>query len=266
MYLNINNINLKATEKEVTKTIIKSTYEMWMDYLEVDVVIVGGGPSGLTAGRYLSNAGLKVLILERHLSYGGGTWGGGMGYPFITVQKPADEILREVGINLKEGTEENLFVADSVEVPTKLANAALDAGVKILTGIVVEDVILKNGKVSGVVINSYAIETAGLHVDPITIDAKYVIDATGHDASVSCILAKKNEDLNLNVPGERSLDATTGENQLIKNTKEWFPGLFVCGMASNATGSGYRMGAVFGGMYISGKIVADMILEKFNKE
>ena len=37
-------------------------------------------------------------------------------------------------------------------------------------------------------------------------------------------------------------------------------------MASNATHGGYRMGAVFGGMYISGKMVADMILEKLKNE
>jgi thiamine thiazole synthase len=264
--MDISNIDLNADEKAVTKTILKSTYEMWMDNLEVDVVIVGGGPSGLTAGRYLSNAGAKVLILERHLSFGGGTWGGGMGYPYITVQSPADEILREVGINLKEGEEEGLFVADSVEVPAKLGVGAIDAGVKILTGIVVEDVILKEGKVSGVVINSYAIDKAGLHIDPLTINAKYVIDATGHDASVACTLARKNKDLGIVVPGEKSLWAEKGENGLLNNTKELFPGLFVCGMASNATHGGYRMGAVFGGMYISGKIVADMILEKLKNE
>jgi thiamine thiazole synthase len=263
--MDISKIDLKADEKAVTKSIFKATYEMWMDNLEVDVVIVGGGPSGLTAGRYLADAGVKVLILERHLSFGGGTWGGGMGCPYITVQSPADEILSEVGIKLEEG-EDGLFVADSVEVPAKLGTGAIDAGAKVLTGIVVEDVILKEGKVSGVVINSYAINKAGLHIDPLTINAKYVIDATGHDASVACTLARKNEDLGLVIPGEKSLWADEGENGLLKYTKELFPGVFVCGMASNATHGGYRMGAVFGGMYISGKIVADMILEKLKNE
>jgi len=37
-----------------------------------DVIIIGGGPNGLTAGAYLSKAGLKVLVLERSYEAGGG--------------------------------------------------------------------------------------------------------------------------------------------------------------------------------------------------
>ncbi|MBW9221761.1 sulfide-dependent adenosine diphosphate thiazole synthase [Methanothermococcus sp. SCGC AD-155-C09] len=252
-------------EKDITKAILKSTFNMWMDILEVDVVIVGGGPSGLTAGKYLAENGVKVVILERHLSFGGGTWGGGMGFPYITVQEPAHEILKDFNIKL-ENVGNGLYVADSVEVPAKLGTGAINAGAKILTGIVVEDLILKENRVCGVVINSYAIEKAGLHIDPITINAKYVVDATGHDASVSNTLARKNKELGLEIPGEKSLWAEKGENSLLRNTREIFPGLYVCGMAANATHGGYRMGAVFGGMYLSGKKLAQLILEKLKRE
>ena len=258
-------IKFKIEEKDVTTSILKATFNMWMDIVDVDVVIVGAGPSGLTAARYLANNGVKVLVLERHLSFGGGTWGGGMGYPYITVQKPADEILREVGIKLEEA-DGGLYVADWVEVPARLGVGAINAGAKILTGIIVEDLILKENKVSGVVINSYSIEKAGLHIDPLTINAKYVIDATGHDASVANTLARKNKDLGLEVPGEKSLWAEKAENSILRHTREIFPGLFVCGMAANATHGGYRMGAVFGGMYLSGKKVAELILEKLKNE
>jgi len=37
-----------------------------------DVIIIGGGPNGLTAGCYLSKAGLKVLLLEKRIELGGG--------------------------------------------------------------------------------------------------------------------------------------------------------------------------------------------------
>ncbi|MBM2831988.1 MAG: hypothetical protein HW414_1040 [Dehalococcoidia bacterium] len=37
-----------------------------------DVIILGGGPNGLTAGAYLSRAGQKVLILEKRHEMGGG--------------------------------------------------------------------------------------------------------------------------------------------------------------------------------------------------
>ena len=35
------------------------------DNKSYDVIIIGGGPAGATAGTILANAGLKTLILER---------------------------------------------------------------------------------------------------------------------------------------------------------------------------------------------------------
>jgi phytoene dehydrogenase-like protein len=37
-----------------------------------DLIIIGAGPNGLTAGAYLAKAGLKVLIMERRSEIGGG--------------------------------------------------------------------------------------------------------------------------------------------------------------------------------------------------
>ncbi len=37
-----------------------------------DFIVIGGGPNGLTVAAYLSKAGQKVLVLERHLEVGGG--------------------------------------------------------------------------------------------------------------------------------------------------------------------------------------------------
>ena len=37
-----------------------------------DVIIIGGGPNGLTAGAYLAKAGLKVAVLDRNQELGGG--------------------------------------------------------------------------------------------------------------------------------------------------------------------------------------------------
>ena len=67
------------------------------------------------------------------------------------------------------------------------------------------------------------------------------------------------------VIGERSLDVVAGEDEVVKGTKEIYPGLYVCGMAASAVSGTPRMGPIFGGMLMSGKKVAEMIIEKLKK-
>lgn len=253
-------------EEKITKSILNASYKLWSSLLSLDVAVVGAGPSGLTAARIMADKGLHVAVFERHLTFGGGTWGGGMGYPEIVIEKEAYEIMKQLGIQCNEVEEDNIYTASSVEVPAKLAVGAIDAGVKIITATIVEDIILKNNRVMGIVINSYAIQRAGFHIDPLSLPAQYVIDATGHEASVATILTVKNPELNIKICGERSMCAEKGEELLIENTKEVFPGLFVTGMAANAVYGGYRMGAVFGGMLLSGKKCAEEIINRLNKK
>jgi len=56
--------------------------------------------------------------------------------------------------------------------------------------------------------------------------------------------------------------AEKGESDIMDNSREVFPGLFVAGMAANAVYGSERMGAIFGGMLMSGKKVSNLILEK----
>src|SRR6202451_2150926 len=37
-----------------------------------DVIVIGAGQHGLVLGSYLAKAGLKILLVERRLAYGGG--------------------------------------------------------------------------------------------------------------------------------------------------------------------------------------------------
>ncbi len=252
-------------EEQITKAILDASHKYWDGLLNLDVAIVGGGPSGLTAAKYMAEKNVKVAVFERHLAFGGGTWGGGIGYPEIVVEKPADEILREFGIKLVSVEGTSLYTANSVEVAAKLGAGAISAGAKISTGIVVEDLVLREDRVGGVVINTYAIEKAGLHVDPLALMAKYVVDATGHEASVVNILARKNPERGIKIHGERSMWAEKAEKSLIDNTKEIYPGLFVTGMAASVICGDYRMGAIFGGMYLSGKKCAEEIFKKLDK-
>jgi thiazole biosynthesis enzyme len=113
------------------------------------------------------------------------------------------------------------------------------------------------------------VEMARLHVDPMVIRAKYVIDATGHDLEVVKVLLRKNQPLTLFTPsgvigGERSMWADVGEKDTVAHTKEIYPGFFVAGMAATATYGTFRMGPIFGGMFLSGQKAAELINERLS--
>lgn len=55
-----------------------------------------------------------------------------------------------------------------------------------------EDVVYKENRVSGVVVNWTPVLREGLHVDPLNILAKVVIDGTGHDSEIAATVARKN--------------------------------------------------------------------------
>lgn len=255
-------------ETNVSKGIIKTYFDKLEQNLDLDVAIVGGGPSGIVAAYYMSKAGLKVALFDRKLSPGGGMWGGAMMFNQIVVQKEAMDIVEEFDINYQSYSED-LFVMDSVESTAALIYKAVHAGATIFNCYSVEDVIFKSNIVGGVVVNWTPVLRQGLHVDPLNILAKFVIDGTGHDSEICKTVARKNG-ISLatetgEVIGERSLDVAVGEEEVVNGTKEIYPGLYVCGMAASAVSGTPRMGPIFGGMLMSGKKVADMIIERLKK-
>lgn len=87
-----------------------------------------------------------------------------------------------------------------------------------------------------------------------------MIDATGHDSEVCNIMTRKVAD-GLQIHGEKSMWAEVGEKEILKNTKQVYPGLLVTGMAVNAVLVSPRMGAILGGMLLSGKKAAELAID-----
>ena len=251
-------------EVVISKAIAEEFLSEFCNFLKVDVAIVGGGPAGMTAGYYLAKAGKKVALYERKLSVGGGMWGGGMMFNKIVVQDEGKVILDELGIGSRK-YQEGYFVADAVEAVSTLCSVSVKAGLKIFNLVSVEDIILKEKRIEGLVINWSAVELANLHVDPMSLHTKAVIDATGHECGVVKIVERKlGGGLNTKtgkIVGEGPMSAEVGEKTIVENTDEVFPGLYVAGMAANAVYGSPRMGPIFGGMFLSGQKVAKIICE-----
>lgn len=257
-------------ETTITRAIVKTAVDDFLDNLEIDVGIAGAGPAGLTCAYYLAKGGAKVIIFERRLNFGGGMPGGGMLFPKVVVQEAALAIIKDMKVKIKKYSP-GLYTAGSVEMAAKLGVAALDAGVKIYPAIHVEDVVIRrNNRVCGLVLNWTAVKMAGLHVDPLAIKTRYAVDATGHDAEVARIVERKNAGATFKTPsgkimGEKPMWAEQGEATIVDHTDEAHPGLYLAGISVCTVYGLARMGAVFGGMLLSGKKAAQSILKKLKK-
>ncbi len=254
-----------ASEADITEAILTEFARGLKEYIRSEVIIIGAGPSGLTAGRELARKKVKVLIVEANNYLGGGFWIGGYLMNTLTVRAPGQEILEELGVPLKEA-KPGLFTADGPHACSKLIASACDAGVKILNMTKFDDVVLRNDRVEGVVINwtpVSALPRAITCVDPVSIEARVVIDATGHDAHVVNALARRNL---IEVKGMGCMHVEASEDALVEKTGEVFPGLIACGMSVSTTFGIPRMGPTFGGMLLSGKKAAEVTLDCLVKE
>lgn len=252
-------------EIKISKAIIGSYNDKLMNALDVDVAIVGAGPAGMVCAYYLAKAGKKTVIFERKLSVGGGMWGGGIMFNEIVVQEKAKDVLDEFIIKTKI-YERGYYLADSIEAVSTICSKTVKAGAKIFNLISAEDVLIRAKRICGLVLNWTSVEMSHLHVDPITMRAKFIVDATGHAAEIARIAERKSgiklKTKTCRVLGEQSMWAEVGEDTIVANSKEVCPGLYVCGMCANAVFGAPRMGPIFGGMLLSGKKVAGQLLEK----
>jgi sulfide-dependent adenosine diphosphate thiazole synthase len=252
-------------EVVISRAIVETYMKDFMDAMEVDVAIAGAGPAGLVTAYYLAKEGIKVVVFEKQLRVGGGMPGGGMMLNRIVLQEQGKRILDEFDVSARQ-YQQGYYVADSLEAVSALCWKAIRAGARIFNLISVEDVMVReDDRITGLVLNWSAVAWSKLHVDPLTVRCKVVVDATGHDADVCRIVVqkvgKKLRTKTGDVMGQKAMWAEKGEEEILENTREVHPGLIVAGMTANAVFGSPRMGAIFGGMLLSGKKAAQIASE-----
>ncbi|GKS57436.1 ribose 1,5-bisphosphate isomerase [Nitrospira sp.] len=256
-------------ERDITRQIAREYYKEFDQLIESDIIIVGAGPSGLLCAHDLAAMGFRTLIVEQSLALGGGFWHGGYLMNKATICAPANEILEEIGVPCKKVKEcEGMFIVDPPHATGALITAAYRAGAKVLNLTKVVDLILRrDGVLEGVVVNNTTAEMAGhdiIHVDPIALESKIVVDATGHDAIVVDLLHKRN--LYKAVPGNGAMWVARSEEDVMEGTGEVYPNCFVIGLAVSAVHGTPRMGPAFGSMLLSGRYGAELIKKKLKQE
>jgi thiamine thiazole synthase len=251
-------------EVEITRAIANEFHSVLIDRSDSDVIIIGAGPAGLTASRELSLRGFKVLVIEQNNYLGGGYWLGGYMMNPVTVRAPAQKIWDELGVPYKQ-ISEGLYLTPGPHAVSKLIAAACDAGVKFLQLTKFDDLVLKNGRVSGVVVNWMPVSALPRNitcVDPIALEAKMVIDASGHDS----VAVKRLVDRKLvEWKGMDPMWIDDGENRVVYKTGELYPGLVISGMSVTETYGLARMGPTYGSMLLSGKKAAEVTAAKLKE-
>lgn len=250
-------------EKTITKALISEYYSQLDSATDTDVLIIGSGPAGLVSGQLLAKKGHRVVIVERNNYLGGGMWIGGYLMNKATMRAPADKILKALNIPHRTYCE-GLFVADTACFASRLIHAACEAGVTFLSMTIVEDLIVKNQAVKGLVINSTPVTMLPKMItclDPILLESKLVIDASGHDAVAVKLLAKRRL---IEFKGMGALAVEASEDAIVEHTRQVYPGLFVAGMSVSETFGLPRMGPTFGAMLLSGEKIANCVDEYLN--
>ena len=141
---------------------------------DADVIIVGGGLAGCSAAIVLANAGLSVIVIERGDYCGAKNMTGGRLYghslekiiPNFKDEAPIERIIKHEKVSLMTADGSLDIGYGSAKLSSEPGNAsytvlrakfdqwlaekAEEAGAEIITGILVDNIIVEDGKVVGI--------------------------------------------------------------------------------------------------------------------
>lgn len=164
--------------------------------IEVEILIVGGGPAGATAAKYLSNAGIKNILIQRNFNFkkpcGGGLRLDAFDEFFIDkqiIKKYVDTIAlvykdKRVEIDIANTP---LGIVDRVEFDTYLRDQALESGTTLYEAVFVS---LES-------FDEYVVSTVKRGDEYLKIKSNYVIASDGVNSKIRKLVNGDNVQANM---------------------------------------------------------------------
>lgn len=151
------------------------------------------------------------------------------------MRKPAHIFLDELGIDYDEQDNYVVIKHAALFTSTIMSKLLTRPNVKLFNAVATEDLIVKGGRVGGVVTNwalvSMNHDTQSC-MDPNVMEAKVVVSSCGHDGPFGATGVKRLKSIGMieEVPGMKALDMNSAEDAIVRLTREVVPGMIVTGM------------------------------------